>query len=61
MRWVFLRMALKICHSNTSFFHISVTARSKTWVCGRLVAGIAGSNSAEDMDVCVLCLYVVLS
>jgi hypothetical protein len=26
-----------------------------------LVAGIAGSNPAEGMDVCLLCLYVVLS
>jgi hypothetical protein len=24
-------------------------------------AGIAGSNPAEGMDVCLLCLYVVLS
>jgi hypothetical protein len=30
-------------------------------VCGRLVAGVAGSNPAKGMDVCVLCLYVVLS
>jgi hypothetical protein len=30
-------------------------------VCGRLVAGIAGSNPARGMDVCRLCLYVVLS
>jgi hypothetical protein len=37
-----------------------VTARS-AWVCGRLVARIAGSNPAEGMDVCLLCLYVVLS
>jgi hypothetical protein len=28
-------------------------------VCGRLFAGVAGSNPAEDMDVCLLCLYVV--
>jgi hypothetical protein len=28
---------------------------------GRFVAGIAGSNPAESMDVCLLCLYVVLS
>jgi hypothetical protein len=28
---------------------------------GRLVAGIAGSNPAEGMDVCILYLYVVLS
>jgi hypothetical protein len=26
-----------------------------------LVAGVAGSNPAEGMDVCLLCLYVVLS
>jgi hypothetical protein len=38
-----------------------VAARSKAWVCGLLVAGIAGSNSARGMDVCLLCLYVVLS
>jgi hypothetical protein len=30
-------------------------------VCDRLVAGIAVSNPAEGMDVCPLCLYVVLS
>jgi hypothetical protein len=28
---------------------------------GRVVAGIVGSNPAEGMDVCLLCLYVVLS
>jgi hypothetical protein len=41
---------------------ISVAARSKASVCGRLVAGIAGSNLAKDMDVYLLCLdlYVVL-
>jgi hypothetical protein len=30
-------------------------------VCSRLVAGIAGSNSGQYMDVCLLCLYIVLS
>jgi hypothetical protein len=30
-------------------------------VCGYLVVGIAGSNPAEGMDACFLCLYVVLS
>jgi hypothetical protein len=30
-------------------------------VCGRLVAGIAGSNPARGINVCLLCLYVVLS
>jgi len=27
--------------------------RSKAYVCGRLIAGIAGSNSAESMDICL--------
>jgi hypothetical protein len=38
-----------------------VAARSKTYVCDRLVVGIAGSNPAQGMDVCLSCLYVVLS
>jgi hypothetical protein len=37
-----------------------VLARSKAWVCGRLVAGITGSNSDRGVDVCLLCLYAVL-
>jgi hypothetical protein len=37
-----------------------VAARSKAHVCGRLVAGIVVSNPAPGMDVCLLCLYVVL-
>ena len=36
-----------------------VAARSKAWVCGRLLVGIAGSNPAGGMDVC--CDYYVLS
>jgi hypothetical protein len=43
------------------YLAIPVAARSKTWVCGRLVVGITGSNPDEGMDVCLLCLYVVLS
>jgi hypothetical protein len=30
-----------------------VAARSKAWVCGRSFAGIAGSNPAREMDICV--------
>jgi hypothetical protein len=37
-----------------------VVTRSKALVCGRLVAGIAGSNPVGGMDVCLLSLYVVL-
>jgi hypothetical protein len=40
---------------------IPVAARSKAYICGRLVAGVADSNPAWGMDVCLLCLYVVLS
>jgi hypothetical protein len=40
---------------------IPVAARSKALVCGRLVAGIAGSNPAKGMDISLLCLYILLS
>jgi hypothetical protein len=31
------------------------------WQSKLLVAGIAGSNPARGMDICLLCVYVVLS
>ena len=34
---------------------IPVIARGKTWVCGRSLAGIVGSNPAGVMDVCCEC------
>jgi hypothetical protein len=36
-----------------------VAIRSKAWVCGRSLAGIARSYPATGMDVCLLCLFVV--
>jgi len=33
---------------------VSVAARSKAWVCGHSLAGIAGLNPAGSMDVCLL-------
>jgi hypothetical protein len=33
---------------------LTVAARSKAWVCGRSFTGIAGSNPARGMDVCLL-------
>jgi hypothetical protein len=33
---------------------IPVAARSKAWVCGRSLTGIAGSNPTGGMDVCVV-------
>jgi len=37
-----------------------MAVRSKTHVFGRLIAGIVGSNPAEGMDVCLLCLLSVV-
>jgi hypothetical protein len=36
------------------FLPIPMATRSKAWVCGRLLAGIAGSNSIGDIDVSLL-------
>ena len=36
------------------YFFISVIALSKVWFCGRSLEGIAGSNPAGGMDVCLL-------
>jgi hypothetical protein len=40
---------------------IPVTARSKTWVCGRSLAGIVSSNPAGGMDISLSCKCCVLS
>jgi hypothetical protein len=37
-----------------------VAAWSKVQASDRLVTGVAGSNSARGVDVCLLCLYAVL-
>ena len=37
-----------------------VAARCKAWVCGRSIAGLAGSNPAGGMDAC-LCVGLVTS
>ena len=39
---------------NIRCMQIPVAARSKTWVCGRSLVGIVGSNPARSMDVCML-------
>ena len=36
-----------------------MAARSKEWVCGRSLAGIAGSNPARGMDVCLMNVVVL--
>ena len=47
-----------------SVLPIPVAARSKEWVCGRSLAGIASSNPTRDMDsllVTVVCCQVEVS
>jgi len=53
-------MILQIKISNALNLPIALFARSKAWVCGRLLVRIAGSNPPGDIDVCLLwVLYVV--
>ena len=42
------------CVTNNNNSPIPVAERSKAWACSRSTAGIAGSNSAGGMDVCLL-------
>jgi hypothetical protein len=48
-------------YNDTHIFQrpIPVAERSKKWVCSRSPAGIAGSNPAEGMDVCLLWVLCV--
>jgi len=49
-----------VCNKpNFKLWPTPVAARSKAWVCGRLLAGIVGSNPAGGMDVSCEC-YVLL-
>ena len=41
-------------------YQIPVAVHSKAWVCGRLPAGITGSNPTGDMDFSVLPLSCVV-
>jgi hypothetical protein len=50
-----------VCCLNNLYCQFPMAARSKAQVCVRLSAGIAGLNPTEGMNVCLLCLYVVLS
>ena len=46
--------ALQTGRSRVRFLPIPVAARCKAWACGRSLAGVAGSNFAGSMDVCVV-------
>ena len=48
----FLRSLASVCIS--AEWPVRVAARSQAWFYGRSLAEIAGSNLAEDMDVCPL-------
>jgi len=37
---------------------IYVAVRSKAYFCGRFIAGIAGSNPAEGVDVCFFVIII---
>ena len=47
--------SLRAGRSGDRILPIPVAERSKARVCGPLLAGVAGSNSAGGMDVCVVC------
>ena len=47
-------------HTATNQKPFPVSARSKAWVCGQSLAGIAGSNPAGDIDVSVMTMVCVV-
>jgi hypothetical protein len=50
-----------IYEAYTETLPIPVAERSEAWVCSRSPAGIAGSNHAGGMDVCLLWVLCMLS
>jgi hypothetical protein len=53
-------IASNYCVVLNNWVPIPVTARSKAWVCDRLLAGIAGSNPTGGMDVSILQVFCVV-
>ena len=47
-------------YSMSKYMPIPVAVLSKASVCGRSLAGIAGSNTAGCKDVCFLCEFCVV-
>jgi hypothetical protein len=37
-----------------------MAARYMAWVCGRIHGGTAGSHTAGEMDICLLCVLCVV-
>ena len=55
-----VRHTKKYVAANGQVKPIQVATLSKSWVCGRLLAGIAGSNPTGVMEVCRLRLTCVV-
>jgi hypothetical protein len=55
-----VNIRLLINNSNITAVPIPVAAWFKAWDCGRSLAGIADSNAAEGMDVCLLLVLCVV-
>jgi len=54
------RIVLKWSWAHYTFLAVPVEARSKKWLCGRSLAGIAGSNPTGGVDGCVLRVLCVV-
>ena len=54
--WGQMCLEFRFWKCSTVHMPIPVAARSTVWICGRSLAGIAGSNPAGNMDICLLCV-----
>jgi hypothetical protein len=52
-----LKSPLKYFETILYFGPIPLDERSRVWVCGRSLAGIASSHRAGRLDVCLLCVF----
>ena len=59
-RKIFTEIVSKFETAICTCFQILVSARSRAWVCGRSLPGIAGSNPAGGMQVCLLWVLCVV-
>jgi hypothetical protein len=55
------KLKLRFYSPNRTFTPIPVAVRSKTWVCGSSLAGIAGSNRVRGIDICLLDVLCVVT
>ena len=55
------KLELRFYSPNRTFTPIPVAVRSKTWVCGSWLAGIAGLNPVRGIDICLLDVLCVVT